>query len=114
MLPNIEPKDGKIRLIIFSVPFLLCNQKNGLIYQNGNEEDLFQKVLRLLNGQDLCFNYGRQAYLTITTEWNAETAAKRFATLSNAILSGNKSQNLFSSGPCSRANVLADDCFKEK
>ena len=97
---------------IGSVPFLLCNQKNGLIYQNGNEEDLFQKLMRLLNSQDLCFNYGRQAYLTITTEWNAETAAERFVALSNAILSGNKSPNLFASGPCSRANVLADDWFR--
>lgn len=96
---------------IGSVPFLLGNQKNGLIYKNGDEEDLFQKVLRLLNSQDLCFNYGRQAYLTITTEWNAETAAERFVMLSNAILSGNKSPNLFSSGPCSRAKVLADDWF---
>ena len=98
---------------IGSVPFLLKDGKNGLIYKDGDEEDLCQKVKLLLDNPDLCRKYGRQAYLTMADEWNAETATKRFIVLAESILSGNKRPYLFTNGPCSKADVLKDTWYKD-
>lgn len=96
---------------IGSVPFLLKDGENGLIYKDGDEEDLYLKIKSLLDSSDLCRQYGRQAYLTIVNEWNAETAAKRFIELSEAILNGDKKPDLFSDGPCSKAKILKDGWY---
>ena len=61
---------------IGSVPYLMQNGKNGLIYQNDDWQQLYQSVQLLLNDKDLVERLGRSAYQTITTEWNAENAAR--------------------------------------
>lgn len=96
---------------IGAVPFLLKHRQNGLIYKDGNEEDLFQKVTQLLGNAQLCAGLGEQAYLTIANEWNAKIAAGRLMELAKAILSGNKKPELFQTGPCSKAEVLKDRWF---
>lgn len=96
---------------IGSVPFLLKSGENGLIYKDGDEEDLYKKVKLLLDKPDLCRQYATNAYLTIINEWNAETAAKRFIELAGTILSGNKNPDLFPSGPCSMAERLSDNWY---
>lgn len=96
---------------IGSVPFLLKDGENGLIYKDGDEEDLYRKVKLLLESKDLCREYGRQAYLTMTDEWNAKIAAERFIKLSEAILNGNKQPDLFASGSCGKAEILKDGWF---
>ena len=97
---------------IGSVPFLLKDGKNGLIYKDGDEEDLYRKVKFLLDKPNLCRKYGKQAYLTLTDEWNAETAAERFIELAKKILNGYKTPDLFNDGPCSKANIIKDDWYK--
>ena len=97
---------------IGSVPFLLKDGENGLIYKDGDEEDLYRKVKMLLNNPDLCQQYGKQAYFTIVDEWNAETATKRFLNLSQAILNENIKPDLILDGPCSKADILNDNWFK--
>lgn len=97
---------------IGSVPFLLKNSENGLIYKDGDEEDLYKKVKLLLDKPDLCRQYAANAYSTIINEWNAETAAKRFIELTGSILSGNKRQDLFNDGPCSKAEILKENWFR--
>lgn len=97
---------------IGSVPFLLKNGKNGLIYKDGNEEDLYKKVKLLLDKPDLCRQYAANAYSTMINEWNAETAAKRFIELAESILSGNKRPDLFNDGPCSKAETLKENWFR--
>ena len=62
---------------IGSVPYLLQNGENGLIYQNDDWQQLYQSVQLLLNDKDLVERLGRSAYQTITTEWNAENAAQK-------------------------------------
>ena len=98
--------------VIGSVPFLLKNSENGLIYKDGDEEDLYKKVKLLLDKPDLCRQYAANAYSTIINEWNAETAAKRFIELTGSILSGNKRQDLFNDGPCSKAEILKENWFR--
>lgn len=86
---------------IGSVPFLLKNNDNGLIFKSCSSDSLFKKVTLLYDHPDECDRYGRNAYRTITTEWSASLAAERLVKLSESILSGNEIS--FEDGPCSKA-----------
>lgn len=87
---------------IGSVPFLIKDGVNGLRYENGNIEDLTNKVKFLLDHPEKCTELGKNAYSTMTEEWNADTAAERFIALASHILSGEKGISLYELGPCSR------------
>ena len=99
--------------LIGSVPFLLENNKNGLIYQSGNVEMLYEKVKFLLDNPGKQKEFGKAAYETIIKEWNAEVAAQRFVNLAQHILDGEKQPDLYKSGPCSKAEILKEDWLKE-
>jgi len=98
---------------IGSVPYLLTDGKNGLIYENGNTESCYQKVKYLLEHSEERKEYGRKAYSTLCHLWNAEVAAERLIELSQKLLNGEKQSNLFSNGPCSNAKILKNDWYKE-
>lgn len=93
---------------IGSVPFLVEDKKNGLVYESGNVEDLYKKVKLLLDHPENCRTMGVNAYETMTDVWNAETAATRLLQLCQALLSGEKHPVLYVDGPCSKAEVLKD------
>lgn len=93
---------------IGSVPFLVKNRENGLIYENGNVEDLFEKVKYLLDNQDEQSRMGGAAYRTITEMWNAEFAAERLLKLIDECMN-HGSCDLFEEGPCSRAEIIAEN-----
>lgn len=86
-----------------STPYLVDNEKNGIVYQFGDIDFLYQSVSKLLNDTDLCYYFGKNAYETIISEWNAEVASERLVTLSERILSGEQKLDIFVSGPCSKA-----------
>lgn len=92
-----------------SVPYLIENEKNGLIFPSGNTDMLYNKVKDLLEHPEKQAVLGARAYETITTLWNAETAAQRLIALSEHILAGEEHPDLFESGPCSRAEILNDN-----
>ena len=85
---------------IGSVPYLVRDGENGLIYKNGDHNDLYQKVKELLDHPEKREALGRAAYQTLTEVWNADTAAERFLELVAAIQQGKDSP--FASGPCSK------------
>ena len=60
-----------------AAPFLIKHKKNGLIYKEGSYEDFRDCVFSLFESKELITQYGRAAYQTIVTEWNAENAAKQ-------------------------------------
>ena len=62
--------------MIGAVPYLVKDGENGLIYRDGNREELFTLAERLVKDRDFCTRLGRNAYRTITEIWNAENAAK--------------------------------------
>lgn len=93
---------------IGAVPYLIENEKNGLIYKSGDIDMLCEKVRYLLEHPEKQEALGKRAYETITTLWNAEAAAERLLVLSEHILSGEKYPNIYKSGPCSRAEILSD------
>ncbi len=96
---------------IGSVPFLIKDGVNGLIYKNGDMDSLYKCVARLIDSPDLRTSLGRNAYQTLAETWNAETAAERFLQLAQALLEG-RSPDLFDEGPCSRAQILRNEWYK--
>lgn len=98
---------------IGSVPYLMKNNENGLIYHSGKIDELYAKVKYLLERPDERERLGRTAYETITEEWNAELAAERLINLSERLLAGAKHPDLYKTGPCSWAGIMRDNWFRE-
>lgn len=90
---------------IGSVPFLLKNKTNGLIYKNGDINHLCQNVEYLLDNEEERYQMGINAYKTLHDSWNAEEAAIRVIKLSAGLLNGNVP--VFKDGPCSIAENIS-------
>lgn len=89
---------------IGSVPFLLKNGENGLIYDKGNADHLYQQMQWLLLNPQKAEQVGKNAYETIVGMWSAEMAAQRLITLCEQLLQGKK-KSPFTEGPCSKAYI---------
>lgn len=91
---------------IGSAGFLIKNNVNGLIYKDGDIEDLYLRVKSLIDDDkkrnDICKN----AYKTISKLWNSEVAASRFLTLCECLAKGEDTP--FVDGPCSKAISISD------
>lgn len=97
---------------IGSVPYLVKDRENGLVYHSGSVDELFEKVIWLLDHPEQQRRLGENACRTITELWNAQVAAERFIQLAQAILDGDPSPELFQEGPCSRAEVIREDWYR--
>lgn len=93
---------------IGSVPFLLKDGENGLCYQSGNVDELYNKVKQLLDHPEERKRLGQNAYLAITQEWNAENAVQRLLHLCQRMLGGEYKPFPFTDGVCSEAKILKD------
>lgn len=89
---------------IGSVPFLLENRVNGLIYKSGDINHLYENVKHLLDNEDLCNQMGSKAYKTLQSTWNEKEASTRLIKLCQDLLDGNK--YYFEEGPCSKADIV--------
>lgn len=96
---------------IGSVPFLISNKKNGLVFKSKDIKDLFDKTKRLLENKDLTKKYGINAYNTMINLWNPQNAAKRIISLSKKILDNNKLEHEYIEGPGSMDSILNDNWF---
>lgn len=99
---------------IGSVPFLIKNKENGLIYKDGDINSLYKKVKFLIDNEKERKQIAKNAYLTMINEWNAENAANKLLQLSERLLSGEKYPDLFKDGVCSKAEIIKDDWFKDE
>jgi len=95
---------------IGSVPFLLKDKENGIVYESGNIEDLYNKVKYLLDNLNKQEELGKAAYRTIAYEWNAVNATKRLCDLIEEI-KNNGYSNKYKDGPCSKAEILLNDWY---
>ena len=93
--------------MIGSVPFLLQHGKNGLIYKDGEDQQLFERTEKLVVDRAYCHMLGRHAYETIAGEWNAEIAAQRLCELCDRVFFGGDGE-MPESGPCSAAPVIEE------
>ena len=102
---------------IGSVPFLIEDGINGVVYKNGNQKDLNQAVIKLLNDPEKRKQIGQEAYRTIVEKWNGENAADRFLELIRTLKEGKDTP--YPDGPCSKVERLFSwnmykYCKKEK
>lgn len=86
---------------IGSVPFLIQNGKNGLVYPSRNVAALYETVKTLLDNREQILKLGQEAYQTIYTKWNAEVAAERLLQLVGCMLDGSCQLTDYLDGPCS-------------
>ena len=97
---------------IGSVPFLIKDGENGLIYENENQKHFEEQVIRLLDDAELRSRIGKNAYETIVNMWNAKTAAERFILLTQNLIEKNNTDNLFADGPCSKAKIIKNNWYR--
>ena len=86
-----------------SVPYLIRDGENGMVYHSGDVEMLTEKIRYLLQNPEEACRLGTGAYETMVTLWNAETAAERFLHMADAAANGMDMNQLYDSGPCSPA-----------
>jgi len=94
---------------IGSAPFLIQDGENGLIYEDGNIEELYAHVRSLLDDPARRQAMGRAAYEAMATLWHAEEAATRVLRLAERLREGETAEDLFANGPCSKAAILRMD-----
>ena len=92
-----------------SVPFLIDDGKNGLIFRNGCQKDINEKLLKLAVDSKMRETLGRNAMHTINNEYCPEVAAKR---LVEFIKAEDKSKVSFEKGPMSKAEILKNKWYK--
>lgn len=90
---------------IGSVPFLIKNGYSGLIFNNGDVQQMGELVSHLMEDLPTMRALGENAYRTISKTWNAHTAVKNFILLVDSFLNGSP-LTIDSSEPCSVAEVL--------
>lgn len=96
---------------IGSVPFLLKDGENGYIYRNGDLDELYSRVVKLIEYPELRERMGRAAYQALAELWNADVAAERFVKLSRLLLHGSV-ETPYNEGPCSKACILHNGWYK--
>ena len=95
---------------IGSVPFLMEDGENGYMYKDGDVDDLYQKVKRLLDNAEERKQISKNAYKTMVNEWNAENAASKFIKLCE-MMDGEYKPFPFEKGVCSKAEILKDGWY---
>ncbi|MBQ9434161.1 MAG: glycosyltransferase family 4 protein [Synergistaceae bacterium] len=84
---------------IGSVPYLVKNDHNGLLFRDGDIDDLTEKVSALLDAPARISQLGRNAYETVSGLWSAENAARRFVELAERLLESDGAVSLWEEGP---------------
>lgn len=96
-----------------SVPFLIKNGENGLIFESENLHSLTQKVLSVITDRTQLEKIQRNAFRVLESEWNAEVATDRFLKMVEELMA-KKSVTDYPFGPCSRADILPNNWYQEK
>jgi len=94
-----------------SVPFLIEDGVNGLVYRDGNYEDFEKKALSLIEDRDRTDSLGRRAADTIEKTWNAKVAAGELVRFCKEFFESGRPVPS-KDGPMSRAQVIKAPGFK--
>lgn len=84
---------------IGAAPYLIKDGENGFLYKACDSGALFELVNRIAGNKALSDRIGKNAYKTIKSTWNAETAAKRLFDF----ISDREHKVKYEEGPLSRA-----------
>lgn len=92
-----------------SVPYLINDKSNGLVFHGGDADELAQCMRRVLMDEDYARRLGREAQQTVYGAWSAREAANRLFALSQMIIDEGfdcaLSEAVYSDGPLSPASV---------
>ena len=86
-----------------SVPYLIKDKKNGLIFKSKDICSLYKKVTYLLDNPEDCEKMRKEAVLTMQNVWSPRNAAKAFLRLVDSILSNSMDKYDVQEGPASWA-----------
>lgn len=86
---------------IGAVPFLVEDEKNGMIFKNRNLNSLFQKVVHLLDNPEKRNHMAVSAYHTMKDLWSPHNAAESLLQLIDDLRNGYDTK--IKVGPCSKA-----------
>lgn len=92
-----------------SAPFLLEDGENGFTFRSGDAGELFEKTQALLTQPTLAARFGVAAYETVSTLWNAETAAQRFLHFAECFSASKTIPAPYENGPLSAAPLMKDN-----
>ena len=85
---------------IGSVPYLIKDNVNGMVYKNNDINDLKNKVLLLARDSEIRKKISINAYEAICDLWSPCVAAKRLLELSEALIYDDKVFRQYIDGPC--------------
>lgn len=75
--------------LVGSIPFLIDDNVNGLIFPSGNYKALAQKMGTIIKNQNLRERLALNAYSTMRNEWSPQHAANNLLNLIDALTTGN-------------------------
>ena len=81
-----------------SVPYLVKDNYNGLIYKN--KKQFLTKLLTLATDEDFRYNLGKNAYESLSAVWSPKVAVENFDKLISALIQ--HKNTLIQEGPCSK------------
>lgn len=89
---------------IGSVPFLVNDGVNGMVFNSGDIESLYEKVVYLLDNPSERNNMAQRAYQDMSTIWSPKQAACNLLQLIDDLQHGRETS--IKEGPCSKALPL--------
>jgi len=98
---------------IGSAPFLVEDGNNGLLYDEGDIDQLYEKTKILLQDAALRKRLSENAYEKISQHWNAEYAALNLISTAEACISNGVGNLIEEYEVCSIAKPMKDDWFSK-
>lgn len=89
---------------IGSIPFLVKNGVNGMVFRSGDIDSLYSKVTYLINNPRKREEISLNGINTIRNVWSPQKAAENFYNLANALYLGQPL--IIKEGPCSIAEII--------
>ena len=83
--------------MVGATPNLICHEENGLIFQSGKVDSLFNETEKIINNTCYRKQIAVKACETIEKLWNPQIAARRLLEFCEK-----RRTDLFESGPCSK------------
>ena len=95
--------------MIGATPYLIDDERTGLIFKSGDVNDLYNKVVCLVENKDKRLELGLNAYNYIKNTWSPNVAASRLLKLCEQLL--DNKDTIYEEGPCSRAYPIKNSIF---
>lgn len=96
-----------------STYFLTEDGVDSMIYLSRNVKMMYDRAVRLIEDKKLREQIGRNAYRKMYEQWNPEISSQRMVRLIEELMI-NGDCTLFQDGPCSKAEVINHNWYKNK